>query len=300
MKDWENRLVIPDGKIAEFQTGQNFRYFKLIAHPIKHNILSNVAIDALGYNDTTPGPVIVVNQDEWVYLEVENRMDHPTALHVHGLPKPNTEDGNPAIEPTPTIQPGQSYTYKFQAWKSGTFFYHSTHDFQSNLGLVGAFIVLPKQEYITQDFIPDRDFTLFVQQWQIEQPELGKVVPGVYKPNKFDLQPNFFTLNGKSFPTTTPMNVRLGEKVRVRFINKTSSPHSMHIHGHSFKVVEVDGFKRKNLYDDTISLASGKRKDVEFITNNPGIWPVNGTRTFHQSNNGEALGGMVTRLTYTH
>ncbi|WP_188456524.1 hypothetical protein [Virgibacillus oceani] len=48
----------------------------------------------------------------------------------------------------------------------------------------------------------------------------------------------------------------------------------------------------------TIVVASGKRWDVEFIVNNPGIWPVNGTRTFHESNNGETLGSMVTKLIY--
>lgn len=63
-------------------------------------------------------------------------------------------------------------------------------------------------------------------------------------------------------------------------------------------IVSIDGFDKENLWDDTINLASGKRIDVEFIANNPGIWPINGTKTFHQSNNGESPGGMVTRMIY--
>ncbi len=50
--------------------------------------------------------------------------------------------------------------------------------------------------------------------------------------------------------------------------------------------------------DDTIDIASGRRIDIEFISNNIGIWPVNGTKTFHQSNNGESPGGMISRLVY--
>jgi len=74
----------------------------------------DMGIDALGYNGVTPGPLIVMKQGEWIYLTVENRMEEPTALHIHGLSKPNSQDGVPEITPaTPTINPGEAYTYKF-------------------------------------------------------------------------------------------------------------------------------------------------------------------------------------------
>jgi manganese oxidase len=108
----------------------------------------------------------------------------------------------------------------------------------------------------------------------------------------------FLSFNhGKAFPDTEPLYTRSGEKIRVRFINKSSNSHTIHIHGHDFVIVAVDGFPRKELYD-TIDVASGRRIDIEFLSNNPGIWPVNGTKTFHQSNNRESPGGMITRLVY--
>lgn len=295
--NWESRVSMPDGKIAKYQQGNNVRYFKLVAQPIKHNILSNVTIKALGYNESTPGPLIIVKQGEWIFLEVENRMDEPTALHVHSLSKPNSQDGIPAIEPTPLIKPGESYTYKFVAWQAGTFLYHSSEAFQADLGLIGAFIVLPNKEEQSHLIIPEHDYVLLIQQWEIPQPELGKVFPGTYDPNKFNRNPNFFTINGNSFPDTSPLYTRYGEKVRIRFINKTNNSHSMHTHGHDFLVTSVDGFPR-GIMDDTINIASGQRWDIEFIANNPGIWPINGTKVFHQSNNGETPGGMVSRLVY--
>jgi FtsP/CotA-like multicopper oxidase with cupredoxin domain len=296
---WESHIIAPDMDIAEYHQENNIRHFHLVAEPITHNILSNVVINALGYNGNTPGPLIVMKQGEWIYLTVENRMDEPTALHVHGLSKPNSQDGTPDINPnTPKIFPGESYTYKFLCWQSGTFFYHSSQAFQVSQGLVGAFIVLPENDYSSSKIVPDKDYTLLVQQWQIPQPELGKVLPGIFEPNKFDVNPNFFTINGRSFPDTTPLHFSLGEKIRIRFITKASESHGMHLHGHDFQVVEVDGFPRNNLWDDTINLTSGKRIDVELVANNPGIWPLNGTKTFHQSNNGKSPGGMITKVIY--
>jgi FtsP/CotA-like multicopper oxidase with cupredoxin domain len=294
MNLWEKRLKVPDGKKAAYKLLENARYFKLTTQPIKQDILSEITIDGLGYNGITPGPLIILKQGEVVLIEVENRMDEPTALHVHGLSKPNSQDGMPAIEPTPKIKPGESFTYKFVAWQSGTFFYHSSDPRQESHGLIGAFVVLPNEVYQ----VPNYDYVLFVQQWEIEQPELGVVKPGVYKPKNFNRNPNFFTINGKAFPETTPLETRFGELVRMRFINNSNQSHTMHIHGHDFRVVGEDGFLRKGKMMDTINVASGKRFDIELLANNPGVWPVNGTKPFHKTNNGVSPGGMLTRLKY--
>jgi manganese oxidase len=298
MSVWEQRIHMPDGKIAPYQKGRNARYYKLVAERTTHNILKEITLKVMGYNGTTPGPLLVFEQGETVLLEVENRLDESTALHVHGLSKPNSQDGMTEIEPTPIIKPGQSYTYRFNAWQSGTFFYHASNPFHISQGLIGPFVVLPREGGGTPVYPPDRDYVLLLQQWEIEQEELGKVTPGTYKPKKFDVTPNFFTINGKSFPGTSILKTKFGERVRLRFINKSNAAHSMHTHGHDFQVVEVNGFPRYNLMDDTINVASGQRWSVEFMANNPGIWPINGTKTFHQSNNGESPGGMITRLKY--
>jgi hypothetical protein len=58
----------------------------------------------------------------------------------------------------------------------------------------------------------------------------------------------------------------------------------------------VDGFRRPGFMQDTISVESGKRWEVDLIANNPGIWPLNGTKSFHQTNNGEDPGGMITKF----
>jgi manganese oxidase len=296
--DWEKRLVMPDGLKATYQKGPNTRYYKLVAQTTKHNILSDITIDGMGYNDSIPGPLLVFKQGEMVQIELENRLDEPTALHVHGLSKPVSQDGIPEIEPTPLIEPGQSYVYQFNAWQAGTFFYHSANPLHITQGLLGPFIVLPNDCYVDKAHIPYRDYILVLQQWEIPQEKMGQVSPGVYKPKKFDINPNFFTINGKAFPDTEALYTKYGKKIRFRFINKSSASHSMHTHGHDFQVVSVNGFPRYNLYDDTINVPSGQRADVEFLSLNPGVFPINGTKTFHQTNNGKTPGGMITRLIY--
>ena len=294
MNLWEKRMKMPDGKKAMYKNFENVRHFKLTAQPISQKILKDITLNAIGYNGTTPGPLMIVKQGELVSLEVENRLDEPTALHVHGLSKPNSQDGMPEIEPTPKIKPGESYTYKFFAWQSGTFFYHSSTPKQESNGLIGAFVVLPNEFYQ----VPNHDYVLLLQQWEIDQPELGKITPGTYKPKNFNRNPNFFTINGKAFPMTTPLLTRLGEVIRVRLINNSNQSHTMHIHGHDFKIIGEDAFLRNGKMLDTINVASGKRFDLELIANNPGIWPVNGTKPFHKTNNGVSPGGMLTKLKY--
>lgn len=153
---WESRIAYPDGKIADYQTMGNGRYFKLIAEPIKHKILPEVIINGLGYNGMTPGPLLILKQGEWVYIELVNHFDEPTSLHVHGLSKPNSQDGIPEIEPTPKIKPGQSYTYRFQAWQCGTFFYHAGNPLHISLGMIGGFVVIPQY----QKHLPKKDYVL--------------------------------------------------------------------------------------------------------------------------------------------
>jgi manganese oxidase len=44
--------------------------------------------------------------------------------------------------------------------------------------------------------------------------------------------PNFFTINGKAYPETETIRMRVGEKLRVRFLGTHNTVvHPMHIHG---------------------------------------------------------------------
>ncbi len=40
-----------------------------------------------------------------------------------------------------------------------------------------------------------------------------------------------FTLNGKGFPATEPLQAKLGQKIRIRYMNEGQMIHPMHLHG---------------------------------------------------------------------
>ena len=52
---------------------------------------------------------------------------------------------------------------------------------------------------------------------------------------------NKWTLNGKTYPDTPKIYVNRNDLVEIRFKNTTDMDHPMHLHGHVFDLVEVDG-----------------------------------------------------------
>ena len=49
-------------------------------------------------------------------------------------------------------------------------------------------------------------------------------------------QPNYFTINGRAYPATDVIKMKLGETLKVRFIgSNTGFIHPMHVHGGPFQ-----------------------------------------------------------------
>lgn len=296
---WEDRIMSPDMKIAQYKETYGVRHFNLTAEHIRHNILKEVTIDAIGYNGSTPGPIIIVKEGEWLFLTLENKLNAPTSLMLHGLKKPEfLHRMSDFTLQEPLIMPGMSYTYRILCTTPGSYLYHSSEDFQVSMGLIGALIILPSDNNTIRECVPDQDFILIMQNWQLPGLELGQVIPGTYYPDKFLRKPNFFTLNGKCFPDTSPLFFRHDNRIRIRLLTKSGELLSVHIHGHTFDLVSVNGFCRTDIHNDTIELNSGRRTDIELQANKMGIWKINSTNIFHQSNNGVFPGGILSKIIY--
>lgn len=74
--------------------------------------------------------------------------------------------------------------------------------------------------------------------------KMGEVTPGIYDLDPMSHDFNFFTINGRCFPYVTPLKIKLGENVWIRFGNFGHDAHPMHIHGHQFTVSASDGNTR--------------------------------------------------------
>ncbi len=87
-----------------------------------------------------------------------------------------------------------------------------------------------------------------------------------------------WTINGKTFPDTEPLQLKVGElsKLRIRNDDKDMShpmDHPIHLHGTFFQVVAIDGQKpEREIWKDTFTVPSGKTVDIAFVMKRPGDW----------------------------
>ena len=89
-----------------------------------------------------------------------------------------------------------------------------------------------------------------------------------------------------------PLPIAQGERVELIFVNQTRMPHPMHLHGHEFQVVEIDGKRFAGAVRDTVLVSPGRRVVVAFDANNPGLWALHCHLLYHLE------AGMFTTLRY--
>jgi len=112
-------------------------------------------------------------------------------------------------------------------------------------------------------------------------------------------QPNWFTVNGASYPNTPNLYIESGETIRVRLINAGTEEHYLHLHGHDFWLVCDDGIPVAQPQQmNTIRLSPGKTNDIVIEGNNRGLWTFHDHDTRRVTNNGLYPGGNLLVLAY--
>lgn len=81
---------------------------------------------------------------------------------------------------------------------------------------------------------------------------------------------DIWTINGKSFPDVPALEVREGERYRLRLVNATNCAHPIHIHRHSFELKRVAEASMAGIMKDTVRLPPYGVVDVELVANLPG------------------------------
>ncbi len=275
-------LDVSGSRPLEPHVENGVKIFDLNASVIEWTILPGVKVDAYAYNGQVPGPQIRVRQGDRVRINVTNHLPDTTTVHWHGLIVPNAMDGPAKITQDP-IESGGTYHYEFKVGQSGTYFYHS-HDHvdrQQALGLYGVFIVDPEQP--DPSLAANHEYTLQVQEWLLRE---GLTYPAMPMDGA---QPNYFTINGRSYPATETIKMKVGETLKVRLVGSSNGfIHPMHIHGGPFIVVARDGQtlpESARYKADTVNLGPGQRYDVIWTAINPGKWLIHCHIGHHTTNN---------------
>lgn len=268
-------------------TVDGVKEFQLTAGVIRWNILPDVQVSAYAYNQQVPGPLIRVTAGDEVRFNVTNQLPEPTSVHWHGLVLPNKMDGAAGVT-QPPIEPGETFTYEFTVPDTpGTYFYH-THfegDRQQPLGLYGAFIIDGTDQSVVTH---DHEYIVQLGEWRVVD---GQTYPAMELDG---MLPNYFTINGKAFPETDTIRMKVGETLLVRFIGTGQFIHPMHIHGGPFTIVATDGNRvpeTARIQKDTVLVGPGERYDVLWSANEPGKWLMHCHINHHITNDGEEVDG---------
>jgi ZIP family zinc transporter len=265
------------------QSSGRTQTFHLVERDAPWTLQPGLTVMAKTYNGVVPGPTLVVHQGDRVVIDYRNEQSVPDTLHLHGIHEiPVSMDGVAGIS-QPLVMQGQSYRYVFTADTPGTFIYHS-HDNEEmvNSGLYGAIVVLPA--HVTAAERSDRDDVEVLSSWAIQS-----------------LSENHFTINGKEYPYTVPIEVRKGQRVRIRWINISGeSMHTMHTHGHYQRIVARDA--QPVTYqdiEDTVFLGPGQRVDVVIKADQiPGTWVVHCHVLDHTEDGSGLPDGLITAIHY--
>ncbi len=246
------------------------------------------------YSGGYPGPEIRVTEGDRLRVTVENRLRDPTTVHWHGVPLPNAMDGVPGLT-QPAIPPGESFVYDYVAEPAGTYMYHSHVGLQLDRGLVGPLVIEEREPHVAYD----REHVVMLDDWLPGEPVPaseradegmdgmmermrgmmgGGMMGGQGGMRLVDpARPDYRALlvNGRGPEDPPALEVRSGERVRIRLVNPASATtFRVAIAGHRMAVTHADGQPVEPVTVDSAVIAPGERYDVIVEADNPGAWTL--------------------------
>jgi FtsP/CotA-like multicopper oxidase with cupredoxin domain len=237
------------GSVSKLPGGQTLREYNLLAVDKEIEIAPGVFFPAWTYNGQVPGPTLRCTEGDHVRVRFTNGGSHPHTIHFHGVHAANM-DGVFEV-----VDPGQSFTYEFEAEPYGLQLYHC-HALplkrHIHKGLYGAFIIDPKQG-------------------RPAARELVMIMNGF--DTNFDGDNEVYAVNTVGFHyQSSPIALQLNELNRVYLLNMTEFDliNSFHLHGNFFRAYRTGTDLERFDWTDNIVLAQGERAVLEFTFKHPG------------------------------
>ena len=284
------------------------------AREAKWELAPGKTIRAMTYNGEVPGPAIRAQEGERLRVVLKNSVSEPTTIHWHGVDVPNAMDGVPGLTQA-AVQPGESFTYEFEARPAGTRWYHTHFDEhrQMDLGLAAPLIIEPTS---AEPMAYDREVTLVLDDWATGT---GRAVPptdagtaggrgraggmmggmmrggggmgdmmggrgmGGMMRNPDEPAYDVMTINGKAYPATEPVRMKKRERVRLRILNASAEhTHVLRLAGHKLRITHTDGNPLQAPVEvDALPIAPAERYDAVVVADNPGAWFLYCTQPGH-------------------
>jgi FtsP/CotA-like multicopper oxidase with cupredoxin domain len=202
-----------------------------------------------------PGPTIEAQVGDSLVVELTNGLREPTTIHWHGLRVPADMDGTESVQRS--VEPGETYEYRFVVPDAGTFWYHShlNETEQIERGLYGALIVRGPGEPVL-----DRERVLVLDDLKLD--EEGQIAPfGDPHEHHAGRESDVRLVNGSQEPE---LQIAGGQIERWRIVNASNTRFvRLSIGGQPFSILGSDGGLLPRLLRVTEQLVTpGERLDL--------------------------------------
>jgi len=273
--------------------------FLLVIGQTAVNLTGTTAI-ATTVNGQISGPTLHFKEGDTVTISVYNSLNVDTSIHWHGLILPPAMDGVPGIS-FDGIKPKETFTYTITLKQSGTYWYHSHSGFQEQTGIYGAIVVHPKEKepyvYDKEEVIMLSDWSdekpesiyrklkVASDYYNFNQRTVGdffsdikeKGLVGAFESRKMwnemrmsdrdiaDVTGYTYTylMNGKNPSTQHKALFKVGEKIRLRFINSSAMTFfDVRIPNLKMTIVATDGNNVKPVEVDEFRMGVAETYDV--------------------------------------
>ncbi len=263
--------------------------FTLEIAPITLELAPNRILSTIGYNGTSPGPLLRMKEGVPVTVNVVNKTDVPEYVHFHGLLIPAEVDGSEE-EGTPVVPPHGSRSYRFTPTPAGTRWYH-THTMAmddlhrgSFTGMFGFLVIEGASNpgnFDQEHYLALRDWEPYFTSTPMDTDDLDPTGAQPEKPAVLDTrQPgievaaDIFSINDKALGAGEPIRVRAGQRVLFHVLNASAIEiRHLALPGHKFNVVALDGNPVPTpAAVDVLMIGPGERVDAFVEMNQPGVW----------------------------
>jgi len=245
------------GKISTLPDGRTLREYEIIVINKNIEIMPGIEFPAWTYDGRIPGPTLRCTEGDLIRIKLTNGSNHPHSMHFHGI-HPGMMDGVPGSGPGGYIQPGDSFTYEFDAVPLGLHLYHC-HVFplarHIAKGLYGTFIVDPK---VCRPPV-DREMVMVMSGFDVD----------------FDDANDFYAVNAIPFYYQNhPIQIKVGESIRIYLVNilEFDLLNSFHLHANFFHYYPTGTSLTPVEFTDTIIQGQAQRGILEFTYQYPGMF----------------------------
>lgn len=225
--------------------------------------------EGTGPGDLTSG--LVVQEGDSINVTVQNDLDRAVNFVVPGV-----------FAGTPTVAPGASRLYSFQAPAAGSYFYSddANGEIGRAMGLSGPLVVMPagsSNTLYTGGPSFDQQYTLVLSELD---DRLNEAIDNGQPYEMANFEPNYFFANGLSFPDTagdadTLVAMNQGENVALRLINAGVIANPMHFHGYHVEVATRNREPETVVVDkDTVLVDLEECVDVILVVTQAGAFPL--------------------------